>query len=363
LNLRPGKKIISQLEAILADNRETYNAALQERRDAWRVQRKSVTAYDQMAELTQLRKDPRFATIAVDIQRDPIRRVDRAFQAFFRRIKAGERPGYPRFKGRGRYDSFTFAINPRGNSVQPDRIRIPNLGWVKFRAHQELTGTPKTATVKREGKKWRIRLACDIGPAPEKIAVSSGVGIDLGLKEFLTLSNGDSVPNPRFFRQNEARIARASRALSRKKRGSANRLKAKEQLRRAHQRAADCRKNFLHHVSKKLVADYDLIAHEALNVAGMAQSNLGKSINDAGWGELIWQLTYKAEYAGKWIVPVNPRNTTQNCSACGEKVPKGLGDRWHSCACGCELDRDHNAALNILGLGRSLVGTSAEGSK
>jgi len=360
LRLKPTRAQKEAFARILLDSQETYNACLQERKEAWKLQHKSVTYNDQCAELTQLRKDVQFATIAVDIQREPLRRVDRAFKAFFRRCKSGDKPGFPRFRSRDRYTSFAWH-SPR---LHGDSVLIPNLGHVRFKAHREITGTAKQVTIKLNGKKWVGRVVCDIGPAPEKCVVSRPVGIDLGLTTFATLSDGSEVQNPRFVRQHAQRIARAQKNLARKKRGSKNRIRAKEQARRAYQRMSDARKNFCHHVSKALVGRYDLIAHEDLKITNMVKGNLAKSILDAAWGQLLFQLSYKAECAGRYIVAVNPRGTTQRCSRCGEIVPKGLADRWHECPhCGLSLNRDHNAALNVLALGRSAVEVLAEGSK
>lgn len=350
--MRPTKAQISAFEEILHDSQETYNAALEERIGAWKLQRKSISYNDQCAELTQLRADPQFAKIAVDIQREPLRRLDRAFKAFFRRLKAKQKPGFPRFRSRDRYDSFSFGAP----TVYEGKIKVPNLGWFKFKAHQVLEGFAKTATIKRVGKKWLVRLVCDIGEAPEKVAVSNAVGIDVGLTNFVTLSDGRSIDNPRWTRKHEARIAAANRLLARKQRRSRNRDRAREALRRAHQRAADARKNFCHHISKFLVESYDLIAFEKLNIKGMVRGALAKSILDAAWAQLLYCISYKAESAGRWAIPVNPRGTSIRCSGCGADVRKTLADRQHTCACGVSLDRDHNAALNIKGLGMSLAG-------
>jgi putative transposase len=371
LRIRPNLAQRGAFEYVLRDSAETYNAGLQERKEAWKLQRKNITLYEQFSELTELRKDERFAKIAVDIQREPLRRLDRAFKAFFRRVKAGQKPGFPRFRARARYDSFLFNL-PR---ILENKIKVPNLGWFKFKSSQPITGTTRTATVKRLGKKWIVRLVCDIGPAPEKRAVSNAVGIDVGLTNFVTLSDGTTIENPRWIRKHEARIAAANRKLALKQKRSKNRIRAREVLRRAHQRAASARRNFTHHVSKWLVSNYDLIAFEKLNIKNMSRSatgtiekpgknvaqksGLNRSILDAAWGELIWQLKYKAEYAGVWAVPVNPRGTSIRCSGCGEPVPKTLADRQHICgACGLALDRDHNAARNILRLGEALRGAS-----
>lgn len=369
LRLRLNQAQNAAFENILRDSCETYNAALSERKEAWKLQRKSISYGDQQLQLTELRKDPRFAKIAVDIQREPLRRLDRAFKAFFRRCKAGEKPGFPRFRAWRRYDSFLFNL-PR---IMENRIRIPNLGWFKFKASQPINGIPRTATVKRLGKKWRVRLACDIGPAPEKRTVSHAVGIDVGLTNFVTLSDGRSIDNPRWTRKHEARIAAANRLLARKQHRSKNRLRAKELVRRAHQRATDARRNFAHHVSKWLVSNYDLIAFEKLNIRNMVRSGKGtvespgknvaqksglnRSILDAAWGELLYCISYKAEKAGRYAIAVNPKGTSIRCSGCGDPVLKTLADRQHVCGnCGVSLDRDHNAALNILALGHSAAG-------
>ncbi len=343
------------LEHILADNCETYNAALQERIEAWKLQRKSISYADQCRELTELRKDQCFSVVAADIQRDPLHRLDRAFKAFYRRCKSGEKPGFPRFRSPHRYNSFTFGGNRP--SVKDRSIRIPNVGEIRMRGGRSIQGLVKTATIKRNGTKWDCSVVCDIGPAPEKRAVSTAVGIDLGLTSLVTLSDGLKVENPRWVRKHERRIAEAQRLLARKQRRSKNRLHAREVLRRAYQRATDARTNYLHHVSKWLVGKYDLIAHEDLKIQNMARSKLAKSIMDAAWGQLLFQLKYKAESAGTYVVAVNPRGTSIRCSGCGNAVPKTLRDRQHICGCcGLSLDRDHNAARNVLTLGMSVAG-------
>jgi putative transposase len=350
--LRPNATQVAELNRILEDNCETANACIQERKEAWKLQHKSITYYDQQKELTELRKDLAFQWIACDIQRDPLRRVDRAFKAFYRRCKAGEKPGFPRYRSRFRYDSFGFSLPV----VRERSIKIPNVGDIRARGGRPIWGRAKYCTVKRDGKRWTANVVCDIGPAPEKCVVMHPVGIDVGLTTLATLSDGTEIENPRWIRQHENRIASANRSLATKTRGSHNRLRAREALRRAHQRAASARLNYIHHVSKWLVANYDLIAHEDLKIRNMVRSKLAKSIMDAAWGLLIWQVTYKAEYAGKWMVPVNPKGTSQKCSGCGVIIRKELSERVHSCSCGLTLGRDHNAALNIKRLGMSLAG-------
>lgn len=332
-----------------------YNSALEWRRKSWVGSKQPVSYNDQQKGLTDFRQTSSFvAEFPVIIQRDPLRRVDLAFKSFFRRIKAKQTPGYPRFKAKSQYESFTVADRFR---VEGDTIYLPKLGGFRFRTKYKLKGKPKVLHISRRGKHWIANLVCDIGEAPEKVAVSSAVGIDVGLTTLATLSDGSEITNPRWTKQEENRLAEANRNLARKKHGGNNRLKAKERLRRVHQRIAGLRNSYLTDVAKQLVSKYDLVAHEDLQIANMARSNMAKSIMDAAWGRLIWRLNCEAEKAGKWVIPVNPCNTTKSCSGCGEIVPKKLSQRVHNCpACGLVLGRDHNAALNILRLGESLVG-------
>jgi len=345
------------LEFILRDNADTYNAALQERRDAWRLERRAITYRMQQDELTELRRDAAFAVVACDIQRDSLRRVDRAFKAFFRRVKTGQKPGFPRFRSSQRYDSFGFSLPV----MCGDFLRVPKLGPIKARGGRDIAGKARCCTVKRDGNRWMASVVCDIGPAPEKRTVTTAVGIDVGLTTLATLSDGTEIENPRWTKRHEDRIAAANRLLARKQKRSKNRARAREVLHRAHQRAANARRNYLHHVSKWLVANYDLIAYEALNVKSMAQGNLARSIHDAAWTILLSQVHYKAESAGVYAIAVNPRGTSQLCSGCGQKVLKKLSQRTHDCPhCGLVLGRDHNAGRNILTLGMSAAGVSPQ---
>jgi putative transposase len=353
LRLKPKAAQRAAMAVILADSCETYNAALQERRDAWKLQQKHITYFDQCAELTELRKGECFTAVALDIQREPLRRVERAFKAFFRRTRDGQTPGYPRFRSCSRYDSFAW----HKVRFADDGLRVPNLGCIRFKANRMPTGITKMATIVRVGDKWIARIVCDIGPAPEKRVVGIAIGIDVGLTTLATLSDGTEIANPRWTKRHEDRVAAANQRLARTNRNSNNRRRAIAALSSAHRCAMNARKNYLHHVSKWLVSNYDLIAHESLSIKGMSQSHFAKSILDAAWGILIWQLTYKAEKAGVWVVPVNPRGTSQKCSGCGEIVVKKLSQRMHNCPyCGLVLGRDHNAAVNVLALGMSAAG-------
>lgn len=357
IRLRPTKRQSADLARVLAISCELYNAALQERRDAWKIARKSINYYDQQAELTQLRVvDEDTAWLAVDIAREPLRRVDRAFKAFWRRCKTGARPGFPRWRSSDRYDSFATYKS----KIEGDLLLLPRLGGFRFRSHREICGRILHSTVIRGGQKWTARVTCDIGPAPAKVAVSNPVGIDLGLENFIYCSDGNFVGNPRWVASSANQIAKGQRSLGAKKRGSNNRARAVASLARYYAKIRNCRANFTHHVSKQLVTDYDLIAFEKLNVAGMVRGHFAKSILDAAWGQLLLQIAYKAENAGRYAIAVNPRGTSQKCSHCGAIKKKELAERRHACACGASLHRDHNAALNVLALGQRAVDSLAE---
>ena len=354
--LKPTRRQSRLLEFTLALSCELYNAALQERREAWTSARKSISYYDQCHELTEVRPvRADVAALPIDLAREPLRRVDRAFKGFFRRCKTGERVGHPRFRSRDRYDSV--AISAPGFRIDGNRVAISKLGSFRFRAHREIKGTAKHCIVKRLGSKWQVSIICELGPVPEKLPIRNAVGIDVGLNTFATLSNGTEIPNPRWTHQSEIKLATYNRALARKQRGSRNWQKAKEILRHAHQHVASQRLNFCHHASKQLVGKYDLVAFEALRVKSMLRGHFSKSIMDVAWSQFLWQIAYKAESAGRYAIAVDPRDTTQRCSVCGEIVKKSLAERIHLCpSCGLILGRDENAARNVLALGRSAVG-------
>jgi putative transposase len=360
--LHPTKAQSRVLDDWLRLCRFLYNGALQHRRDAWRMAKKSITRYDQTRELTEIRRaDPEYGAVPVEVLRSALVRLERAFQAFFRRVKAGQKSGYPRFQGRDRYDSFSFPF--AASTIEGNRVWIPKMGWVKFNLYRPLKGKPLQVVIKRKARGWDVCIAVELGEAPEKVAIRTDVGIDLGLSSFATLSDGTKVENPRFFKRVQERLALHQRSLAKKKKGSKSRQRAKLLVARAHEHAHNQRQDFQRKLAASLFSRFDLIAHEDLKISRMVHGNLSKSIHDAGWAGFIRALASKAEYAGKWLVPVNPNYTTQACSGCGTIVPKGLSSRVHSCVCGLVLDRDHNAALNVLALGRSAVAVGPKGRK
>lgn len=290
-------------------------------------------------------------------------RVDLAFQAFFRRVKAGETPGYPRFKGRGWYKSFTFPQAGFGwKFLDNGRLRLAKIGDVKIKLHRPLEGDIKTLTIKRDTVgNWYACFSVAVEPEPlepSPCAQRAPVGIDLGLTHFATLSTGEQLPNPRFFRRDEKALAKAQRKLSACEKGTPAYRKRQRVVQHIHQRIANRRRDFAHQTSRYLVDTFQVIAFEDLSPSDMVKlRSLAKSISDAAWNQLIQYTTYKAEKAGRTVVRVDPRYTSQDCSGCGERVQKSLSVRVHQCPrCGLEIDRDLNAALNIVARGLACLG-------
>jgi putative transposase len=333
--------------------RELYNAALQHRIDAYRRTGETVSAYTQMREIAGIREvRPEYQAIHVHLLQDAITRLDRAFSAFFRRCKAGEAPGFPRFKGRDRYRTFTFKDAARNNGVRlaagGKRVKLAGIGNVKLKLHRPVEGRIKQASVTLSGDgHWYVAFACD-GVQPQPLPSSgASIGVDVGITTFAALSNGELVANPRPYETAQRALGKGQRVVSRRKRGSHRRRKAVRRLAKRHDKVACVRRDFHHKTALDLVRRFDVIAVENLNVKGLAQMALAKQVHDAGWAQFTTILRAKAESAGREVVAVDPRGTSQECSGCGAVVKKGLGVRVHACSCGLVLDRDTNAAINI----------------
>jgi putative transposase len=331
-----------------------YNTALAQRKEAWEKEKRSVSRIEQQVWLKQAKKtDERIREVHSQAAQEVLFRVDRAFAAFFRRVKNGETPGYPHFKGRGRYKSLTYTQfgKGKGASFQDGKLKLSKIGLVKIKLHREIPGIIKTVIIKRDaaGKWWAV-FAVEIELSRQQTHTDPAVGLDVGLEKFAVLSDGSIIENPRHLRKTEERLKRAQRELSRKEKGSRNRERVRRKLAKLHAKVRNQRMDFLHKQSRKLVNTYSLIAVEELNIKGMVKNHhLAKSISDAGWGEFISMLEYKAGEAGTKLVKVNPSGTSQKCSRCGMTVPKELSERVHCCpCCGLTLDRDVNAARNIL---------------
>jgi putative transposase len=380
--------------------RELYNAALSERRDAYTFHvRQHPNYYDeetrkeltkeltvnystQQNALPQIKAELReeYQQIAAHVLQDVLRRLDKAFQNFFRRVREhAEEPGYPRFQGKNRYNSFTYpdsagwklTVEEVGKKLR-GTLHLSKIGTLKVTMHRKLAGTVKTVTLKREVDQWYVTFSCEV-PAPEKFPLCyEDVGIDLGVSHLATLSNGKMIEHPRHYRRGEKKLAQCQHSLARKKKGSHRRKKAGRAVAKAHRKIARQRRDFSHKASKKLVQRYQVLVFEDIQIANLtkhakpkqdengkylpngasAKSGLTKSILDAGWGMFVGMCSSKAEEAGRTLLKVSPKFTSQICSHCGQVRKKDLSERWHLCGCGAALDRDVNAAINILERGR-----------
>ncbi len=369
----PQKATEQKLYFVLNRCRELYNAALSERKDAYQYAGKSISYYDQQNDLPEIKAEIRqeYQDIAAHVLQDALRRLDRAFQSFFRRCKTGENPGFPRFQGRNRYDSFTYP-DGAGWKFDGQYLHLTKIGKVKVKLHRPLTGKIKIVTIKREVDHWYVTFSCEV-EEPEKLPVSyEDVGIDLGVTHLATLSNGEMIEHPRYYRKAQKRLVKRQQALSLKKHGSHRRDKARKLVAKAHRTISRQRRDFQHKASKQLVERYQVLVFEDIKTGNLtrkpkpkqdengrylpngasAKGGLNKSILDAGWGTFVSMCTYKAACAGRTLIKVDPRFTSQVCSGCGQVRKKDLSERWHSCDCGTELDRDVNAAINILERGR-----------
>jgi putative transposase len=340
--------------------REVYNACLEERREAYRICGMRLNYYSQANQLKDIRRDrPDVAAVNFSMLQAVCRRAQRSFENFFRRVAAGQDPGCPRFKSRSRWDSVTFPSYGDGCKLTGDRLYIQGVGTLKVKLHRPVGGTIKTVTLKRSCSKGYVVLTCEVEVQPLP-ATGQDVGIDLGLIDFLVTDTGQAVPNPRPLRKAEERLAAAQRAVQRKKRSSHRRAKQRLCFARQGQRLANTRKDFHHKTALALVRANDTIYHEDLAVKNLVQNHgLARSIHDAAWSQFIAILTGKAEEAGRTVVAVNPRGTSQTC-VCGKPVPKDLSERWHHCpSCALSLPRDQVSAMIIKGLGRSLQANAA----
>ena len=340
------------LETVLWRCRTLYNTALEQRKTWWeRGQGIGASYYQQKAELPDLKAAyPEYAEINAQVLQDVVLRVERAFQAFFRRVKAGEQPGYPRFQGQGRYNSFTYPQYGGGVVLDGGLLSLSKIGRIPIRLHRPLEGTPKTVTVSREADGWYACISCAEVLTQPLPLTGQETGIDVGLKVFLVTAQGVIFENLRHYRRAERSLAKRQRRVSRRVRGSHRRRKAVKLLARAHQRVRRARADFHHKVALKLVQQNDTIYLEDVRVANVARNaHLAKSISDAGWAQFRAILDAKAAWAGRRVVAVPPAFTSQDCSVCGGRVPKSLSVRTHVCpSCGLVLDRDENAAVNIL---------------
>ncbi|MEV0402059.1 transposase [Actinoallomurus sp. NPDC050550] len=383
--LRPTVRQRQALEEMLRDHCSLYNGALQERRDAYRHPSKTSIKYvQQSAQLKEIRAfDPETqGRWSFSSQQATLRRLDKAFQAFFRRVKAGEKPGYPRFRGVNWFDTVDFPKDGDGcrwDSTPHDpltRVRFQGVGHVRVHQHRPVKGRVKTVSVKREGKQWYVILACDEVPAEPLPATRAVTGIDMGITHFLTTSEGEHQPNPRHGKRNADALAEAQRALKEfprrmREHRSAKHRRAVEKVATLHRTVRRQRTDHAHKTALALVRTYDVIAHERLNITNMirapkpkpdpdnmgaflpngaaAKAGLNKSIHDAGWGVFLSILAHKAESAGRVLIPVDPRNTSRTCPACGHVSGENrtTQEKFECTRCGYTANADQVGALNV----------------
>jgi putative transposase len=357
--LKPTREQERQLEEIVWRCRTLYNTALEQRITAYHRCSVTLTCYQQQAELPGLRAVfPEYAAIHSQALQDVLTRLDKAYQALFRRVKAGQTPGFPHFQGRNRYHSFTY--KQYGNGVRLDNgfLVLSKIGRVAVRWSRPLEGIPKTVTISREADGWYVIISCANVAARPLPAIGQETGIDAGLKVFLITADGLAVANPRHYRRGEKKLAKASKRVSSRKQGSKRRGKAVRQLAKTHQRVKRQRADFHHKTALALLRQYDTIYLEDLRVANMVWNRrLAKSISDVGWAQFRAILEGKAAYAGRRVIAVPAHCTSQDCSGCGARVPKCLSVRTHVCwNCRLVFDRDENAARNTQRAGQAFRG-------
>lgn len=379
--LHPTARQHVALAACLDTHRELYNAALQERRDGWSHSKTRIRYGDQSAQLSEIRSvRPDVAVWSFSSQQATLRRLNKSFDGFFRRVKAGQKAGYPRFKGKARFGSVEWPKDGDGARWLPDarRVYLQGIGQVKVHMHRQVAGQVKTIHVKRQGRRWMLVLSCDDVPTNPLPATGCQGGIDVGIASFATTSDGEHIDNPRCARRSAGKLAVAQQRLQQARRGGRNRQARRETVAARHRKIANQRKDFHHKHARGLVDVYDVLVVEDLAIANMvrrakpvpdpeiagqylpnggrAKSGLNRSISDAGWGSFLAILRAKAEDAGRVWIEVDPRHTSDGCENCGHAA---RGNRVSQAEfvcqrCGHRAQADEHAARNILRAGLAL---------
>jgi putative transposase len=342
-----------ELETMLETHRRLYNICLDYRKLAYEIYAATIN-YDDCSRWFKHQRtiNPFFARLNFSSAQATMRRLDKAYVAFLRRVKAGKKPGFPRFKGPDHFTSVEFPKYGDGVRFKGQRLYVQHVGEIRVKLHRRIEGKIKTVTIKREGDKWYAVFSCDLDDVKVEPSTGPAVGIDVGLSSFLTTDTGEKEPNPRYLKTALPKLRRKQRSLSRKKRNGKNRRKTRKQVAKVHARVANLRREHHHQIALKLTRRYGFIAVESLNIDNMLKNDrLARAISDVAWSNFLLTLQSKAESAGVEFVKVNARGTTQECFGCGQVIKKDLSQRWHSCGCGCSLDRDENAARNILARG------------
>ena len=357
--LYPTKPQEAAMYETLRLTRTLYNAGLEQRREAYRKHGKTLSAYDQQKELTALKEAcPEYGAVYSHVLQDVLDRLDKAYKGFFARVKRGDKAGFPRFKPRQRWNSFKFKEvwdKKKGQWLSPGkpvdegrRINIPKIGSVKCKFHRPLEGTPKSLQIVLDVDEWYAVFSCEVPKSPLP-STGSEVGVDMGTRYFAITSDGEFEHNPRHLQNGLRKLRVQQRTVARRKKGSNRRKKAVKLVAKTHRKIRRQRLDFHHKTARRLVNEHDLIAHEDLKVSSMVQSNLARSISDAGWSQFFHILSGKAAEAGREVIPVPPQYTSQRCHACGHICRENRNNEMFKCvSCGHEDHADVNAAKNIL---------------
>jgi putative transposase len=348
--LYPTKKQTEKLDWTLETCRILYNSCLVDRNRHYEETKQSLSRIDQQKILVQDKKSIEYLkNIHSQVLQDVLFRVEKAYKNFFCRLKAKDgKAGYPRFKNYGRYDSITYTQS--GFSIIDGKLALSKIGHIKLKQHRQIDGTIKTCNIKKEIDRWYVCLSVEYTPKTKPIP-NKQIGIDVGIKSFAVLSDGKVIDNPKHLRKSEEELIKKQRQVSNKKKGSNNRKKAKVAVAKLHKKVSNQRKDFHHKLSRQIIDNYGYIAIEDLQIKNMVRNHhLAKSISDAGWGQFVSFLNYKAEEAGCYVEKINPRNTSKTCSVCGyifADITLSVRN-WICPVCHTEHDRDINASINIL---------------
>jgi len=352
--LKPTKSQVAILNRQLDLCRWTYNETLALRKNAWENEDRSISYFESKRMLPLWKESkPELSEVYSQVLQEAVQRVDLAFKSFFRRVKSGEEPGYPRFKGINWYDSLTYPQS--GFAFKDNVLHLSKIGDIKVWLHRPVMGTIKRLTLRRSAtKKWYVSFFVEDAPKDAVLDSEKAVGIDVGISNFAVLSDGTFIENQRYLAACEARLSKEQSKKDKLPHGSTERRKADNKVSHIYERLGNLRDNFAHQLSHRIVNDYGIICLEDIDIKSLIEKKpyMAKSVLDASWNRFRTYVTYKAESAGRKVVLVNPAYTSQMCSGCGSIVKKDLSKRVHNCPrCGLVMDRDLNASKNILRLG------------
>ena len=363
--LYPTRSQEQGLSKTLETCRHLYNDLLANRRDSWEWYQESPNKYSQQKQMQKARKYNTFLqAVHSHALQVVIADLDKSFKSFFRRIKSGDTPGYPRFKARDRFDSFGFKEYGNGFRIDGSRLKLSMIGRIRVRWHRPIEDKIKTLRVRKQAGKWFACFSCEVDPMP-LLKTGKDVGVDAGLVYLATTSDGKHYDNPKWYRNSQAKLRVIQRTVSRRKKGGSNRRKAVRLLQRQHAKVRNQREDYIKNLVHELITEYDRIAIEKLNIAGMSQNrHLSKSILDAGWGYFASHLAFKAVEAGKLSAQVPAHHTSQTCSVCGcvNSESRASQSVFVCVDCGYTENADINASKNILGRGIVLWGSTQSSS-